>query len=96
LKKKSVLLAGSAWCFAQQGQFQKNLSCSLCKAACPQNAIDFEENFSLAKILEDEPVVVARIKLTLCLICGEIITAGKNQLCPTCRKRQVRPMYVKV
>ena len=71
-------------------------NCSLCKAACPQNAIDFEENFSLAKILEDEPVVVARIKLTPCLICGEIITAGKNQLCPTCRKRQVRPVYVKV
>ena len=71
-------------------------NCSLCRAACPENAIDFEENFSLAEILEDEPVVVARIKLTPCLICGEMITAGKNKLCPTCRKRQAWPRYVKV
>ena len=71
-------------------------NCSLCQAACPQNAIHFEENFSLAEILEDEPVVVARINLTPCLICGEMITAGKNKLCSTCRKRQVWPMVVKV
>jgi ferredoxin len=71
-------------------------NCSLCRAACPQNAIDFEENYPLADILEKEPVVIARIKLTLCFICGEMITAGKNKLCPTCRKRQVWPMYVKV
>jgi ferredoxin len=69
-------------------------NCSLCRAACPENAIDFEENFYLADILKKEPVVIARIKLTLCLICGEMITAGKNKLCSTCRKRQVWPKYV--
>jgi ferredoxin/coenzyme F420-reducing hydrogenase delta subunit len=70
-------------------------NCSLCRAACPQNAIDFEENFCMADILAKEPVVIARIKLTLCLICGEMITARKNKLCSTCRKRQVWPMYLK-
>jgi Fe-S-cluster-containing hydrogenase component 2 len=71
-------------------------NCSLCRAACPQNAIDFEENFCLADILKNEPVVIARIKLTPCIICGEMITAGKNTLCSTCHKRQAWPMCVKV
>lgn len=71
-------------------------NCSLCKEACPQGAIDFEENFALSDILEEEAKVVAKIKLTSCFICGEIIKAGKGKLCPTCEKRQVWPAYVKV
>ena len=70
-------------------------NCSLCRTGCPQNALDFEEEFSLTDILKKEPVVIARINLCVCLVCGEIMTAGKDKLCPTCRKRQVRPMYVK-
>jgi ferredoxin len=71
-------------------------NCSLCKEACPQGAIDFEENFALSDILEEEAKVVAKIKLASCFICGEIIKAGKGKLCPTCEKRQVWPAYVKV
>ncbi len=71
-------------------------NCSLCQEACPKNAIDFEEDFPLTDILKDEARVVARIKSTLCTICGETITAGKGKLCPTCQKRQVWPILFKI
>jgi ferredoxin len=69
-------------------------NCSLCQTACPENAIGFEDNFALADIIAEEATVVAAIQLVACIICGEIITAQKNNLCPTCRKRQTWPMYV--
>ena len=71
-------------------------NCSLCRAACPEHAIDFEADFALADIIADEATVVAAIQLSTCIICGEIITAQKNNICPTCRKRQTWPMYVNV
>ena len=71
-------------------------NCSLCRAACPENAIDFEDDFTLADIIAKERTMVAAIQLSTCIICGEIITAQKNNLCSTCRKRQTWPMYVKV
>jgi ferredoxin len=71
-------------------------NCSLCRAACPENAIGFEDDFDLADIIAEEATVVAAIQLNTCVICGELITAQKNDICPTCRKRQTWPMYVKV
>jgi ferredoxin len=71
-------------------------NCSVCRAACPEHAIGFEDDFALADIIADEATVVAAIQLSTCIICGEIITAQKNNICPTCRKRQTWPMYVKV
>jgi ferredoxin len=71
-------------------------NCSLCKAACPEKAIDFEEDFALGDLLADEAKVVARIRLASCSICGETIRAGKDTRCPTCQKRQVWPMHVKI
>ncbi len=71
-------------------------NCSVCRAACPENAIGFEDDFALADIIAEEATVVAAIQLSTCIICGEIITAQKNNICPTCRKRQTWPMYVKV
>jgi ferredoxin len=71
-------------------------NCSLCRAACPEHAIGFEDDFDLADIIAEEATVVAAIQLSTCIICGEIITAQKNNICPTCRKRQTWPMYVKV
>jgi ferredoxin len=71
-------------------------NCFLCKEACPEQAIAFEGDFSLADLLEDEEKIVARVDLTSCFLCGEVITAGKSNLCPTCRKRQVQPMHIKV
>ena len=67
-------------------------NCFLCKEACPEQAIEFEGNFSLADLIEDEEKIVARVDFTSCIICGEVITAGKNKLCSTCRKRQMQPM----
>jgi ferredoxin/coenzyme F420-reducing hydrogenase delta subunit len=69
-------------------------NCSLCKAACPENAIDFEDNFSLVAILKEQPGVVAKITMTSCIICGEVITTKKPAVCPTCQKRQVSPMHL--
>ena len=66
-------------------------NCSLCKEACPQKAIDFEEDFALAGLLEGDAKIVATVELTSCLGCGEIIPAGRGKLCPTCRKRQGWP-----
>ncbi len=62
-------------------------NCSLCKEACPQNAIDFETNIGISDIFEEKNEVIAKIKLTSCSMCGEIITKGKSTRCPTCRKR---------
>jgi len=70
-------------------------NCSLCKEACPENSIDLVENFFLSDIFEDRAKIVARIKLTSCMICGEILAAGKGEFCPTCQKRQVWPMQLK-
>jgi ferredoxin len=71
-------------------------NCFLCKEACPEQAIEFEGEFFLADLLEDEERIVARVDVTSCFLCGEVITAGKSKLCPTCRKRQVQPMHIKV
>ena len=71
-------------------------NCLLCKEACPEQAIEFEGEFSLADLLEDEEKIVARVDLTSCFLCGEEITVGESKLCPTCRKRQVQPMHIKV
>lgn len=71
-------------------------NCSLCKEACPKNAIDFEENFALDEILEGQATVVARIRLTSCTICGEAIAGENSKLCPTCEKRQVWSTHVNV
>jgi ferredoxin len=65
------------------------INCSLCKTACPEHAIDFEDDFALADIIAVEATVVAAIQLKACIICGELITVQKSTLCPTCRKRQV-------
>lgn len=70
-------------------------NCFLCKEACPEQAIEFEGNISLVDLLEDEEKIVARVDLTSCVICGEVMTAGKSKLCSTCRKRQMQTMYVK-
>lgn len=62
-------------------------NCTLCKEACPKNAIDFEANIDIADILGEKNEVIARIKLVSCTICGEKIARGKNTRCPTCQKR---------
>jgi ferredoxin len=69
-------------------------NCCLCNETCPKHAINFEENFNLSDVFKEESDVVARIQLTSCVICGELIKAGKSKSCPTCQKRQVWPNSV--
>ena len=71
-------------------------NCSLCREACPENAIDFEEDFAFAAIVKEQANLVATITVASCIICGDVITARKTTVCPTCQKRQVRPMHVNV
>lgn len=71
-------------------------NCSVCRSACPEQAIDFEADFAIADILAQEPTVLAAIKLSTCIVCGESISSPDSKLCATCRKRQIWPMYVKV
>jgi ferredoxin len=71
-------------------------NCSLCREACLNKAIEVEEDFDLADIFKGKEKIAAEITLTSCIICGEIIRAGSSKLCPTCQKRQVQPIFVKV
>lgn len=71
-------------------------NCSLCRAACPENALDFNDKIALSDIIAKEATLVAAHPFSTCIICGEIIPARQDNSCPTCRKRQLRPMFVKV
>ena len=62
--------------------------CALCIEACPEEAIDYDRQWSLADLLDDDQRVVARIQLTTCFACGEVMPASQGQMCPTCEKRE--------
>ena len=64
-------------------------NCSLCNDACPESAIDFEEDINIADIFRDKYKVVAKIRQTSCIACGELITKKRDKLCHTCQKRGV-------
>lgn len=68
-------------------------NCSLCEEACPQQIISFEKACSVADILDDGAVVVARIEMVSCAICGDRIPASEGKICLTCQKRQISPMF---
>jgi formate hydrogenlyase subunit 6/NADH:ubiquinone oxidoreductase subunit I len=61
--------------------------CSLCIEACPEDAIVYDERWSLADLLEDGDRVVARVDLAACVVCGEVIPAAGDEVCATCEKR---------
>lgn len=71
------------------------INCGLCAEACPQNVIDFDVAYSLSDIVNNSEEVVARVSLNSCQICGEIIPASEGEVCTTCQKRQVMPMFMK-
>ena len=70
-------------------------NCNLCQEACPEHVISFEEDYALTDLIEDKTYVVARIDMTSCAICGEIIPAGCGEICTTCEKRQISPMFIR-
>lgn len=68
-------------------------NCMLCKEACPEQVIDFEQQYDAANPVEQQATEVARIELDNCKICGERILAKGTPICPTCEKRQVLPLF---
>lgn len=71
-------------------------NCSLCKEACPQQIINFEKTCNIYDIVEDSATVVARIDMVSCAICGDTNPAKDGQICLTCQKRQISPMFLTV
>jgi ferredoxin len=71
-------------------------NCYLCQEACPEKVISFEEDYAITDLIEDKAHVVARIDMTSCEICGEIMPAIRGKICMTCQKRQVSPMFMNV
>ena len=69
-------------------------NCGVCAEACPQAVISFEESYSLSDLIGDREEEVARVTLNACLICGEIIPVSEGEVCTTCQKRQVVPMFM--
>jgi ferredoxin len=64
-------------------------NCSLCREACPERAVEFEERINMADILDERWKIIGRIELTSCSFCGERIPTGEDEICPTCEKRWV-------
>ena len=71
-------------------------NCYLCQEACPEGVIGFEEAYAATDLINDQTYVVARIDMTSCAICGETIPAGRGEICTTCEKRQISPMFMNV
>jgi len=71
-------------------------NCSLCQEACPERVIDFEETYVATDLINEQTCVVARIDMTSCAICGETIPARSGEVCATCEKRQIAPMFMNV
>ena len=70
-------------------------NCSLCRDACAEDAIGFEAEFWIADLLQEEAEVVATITSCWCTICGDVIPAGMDKVCPTCERRQVSAAHLK-
>jgi len=68
--------------------------CGVCVEACPQDVIRFEQPYSVDNIIKDSGEVVAKVTLNACLICGEVISVSEGDVCTTCQKRQVAPMFM--
>jgi formate hydrogenlyase subunit 6/NADH:ubiquinone oxidoreductase subunit I/coenzyme F420-reducing hydrogenase delta subunit len=71
-------------------------NCSLCREACPERVISFEETYAATELSNEQSYVVARIDMTSCAVCGEIIPARGGEVCATCEKRQIAPMFMNV
>lgn len=69
-------------------------NCGVCSEACPQDVIRFEQAYSVGDIVSNNEEVVAVVPLNACYICGEIVPASEGNVCTTCQKRQVVPMFM--
>jgi len=71
-------------------------NCYLCQEACPERVISFEEAYTATDLIKEQTYIVARIDMTSCAICGETIPARCGEVCTTCEKRQISPMFMGV
>jgi len=71
-------------------------NCDLCQEACPERVISFEETYAATDLMNAQSYLVARIDMTSCAICGETIPARRGEICTTCEKRQISPMFMNV
>lgn len=69
-------------------------NCGVCAEACPHQIINFVDEYTLDDIIKDQPQLVARVELTSCFICGETIPVSEGEVCTTCEKRQLSPMFL--
>lgn len=69
-------------------------NCGVCEEACPHQIIHFVDEYTLDDIIESQPQLVARVELTSCFICGETIPVSEGEVCTTCEKRQLSPMFL--
>ena len=69
-------------------------NCGICAEACPQNVIHFEQSYNIDDVINDSDEIVAVVPLNSCLICGEIIPELEGEICTTCQKRQISPMFM--
>jgi len=69
-------------------------NCGLCQEACPHSIIHFTDDCTVRDITDDVPYLVARVPLNSCLYCGETIPASEGEICTTCHKRQVSPIFL--
>ena len=70
-------------------------NCSLCREACIEEVIDYEDEIRIADILQDQAEVIATIMPAWCAICGDVIPAGMGEMCLTCERRQVSAAHLK-
>ena len=70
-------------------------NCSLCREACIEGVIDYEDEIRIADILQDQAEVIATIKPAWCAICGDVIPTGMDEMCLTCERRQVSAAHLK-
>ncbi len=69
------------------------INCGVCEEACPHQIIHFTDAYRIEDIINDNPYLVAQVSLSSCMICGETIPASEGEVCTTCEKRQVSPMF---
>ena len=69
-------------------------NCGLCQEACPHSIIHFIDEYTVKDVTEDIPSLVARVPLNSCQYCGETIPVSEGEICTTCQKRQVSPLFL--
>ena len=69
-------------------------NCGLCVESCYVDAIHYNSSYSMQENFNGEPKLLAKIEVTSCVVCGESMKVSEGEVCTTCQKRQVVPMFM--